>query len=102
MIKNVIKDPEKRKEAAKAALLEKESGAKETPISDVLIKTKEAYQSAMTATSAEEVEAIATSKAEEVVENDKKITFKKLFNNSTFTLVVGVVATIVVFKYLSK
>lgn len=102
LIRDIVVDPVKRKEAIKAAELEKKSGVKEKPITTALIKTTKAHESAMSATSVEESQAIAEATAEEVVKEDKKITFNKLFKNSTFTLIVGVVLTIVVFKYLIK
>ena len=102
LIKDIVVDPRKREEAIKAAELEKKSGVKEKPITTALIKTTKAHESAMSATSVEESNAIAEAAAEEVVKQDKKITFNKLFKNSAFTLIVGVILTIVVFKYLMK
>lgn len=107
LIRDIVVDPVRRKEAMKAAELEKKSGVKEKPITTALIKTTKAHESAMSATSVEESQAIAEAAAEEVVKEDKKITFNKLFKNSTvttpvFTLIIGVLLTVVVLKYLVK
>jgi len=102
LIRNLVIDPEKRAEALKAAQLEKESGAKEKPITDVLIKTTEAHQTAMQAPSQEESQVIAEAAAEEILKQDKKFSVNKLVKSSTFTLIVGVVITTIIFTCLFK
>ena len=102
LIKELVIDPEKREEAIKAAQLEQKAGVKDKPITEALIKTTAAHESAMSAASAQESEAIAEATAEAVVKQERKITIKKLVSNSLFTLVVGVILTIAAFKYLIK
>ena len=102
LIRILVSDPEKREEAKKAAQLEQQSGAKQTPITDVLMQTTQAHESAMSAPTLEQSDKIAKATAEEIIKKEKRWPLAKVFKQPLFTSGLGILFTLIIIKLLPQ